>query len=68
MVLHRSGRIDLNYGALPDEQSAHPQVTIGARAQAGRFYNQVACRAGSTALGSLPQSNDSITLEAKDLY
>ncbi len=68
IVLHRSGRVDLHYGSLPDEQQAQPQVTVGVRSPDGRFYNQIACRTGTTVLGRLPQTDESITLEAKDLY
>lgn len=68
IVLHRDGRIDLNYGALPDAQMPAPRATVGVRVQDGRFYNQVACHTGTTVLGSLPQSYDSIHLEPRDLY
>ncbi|MCC6168864.1 MAG: S8 family serine peptidase [Caldilineaceae bacterium] len=68
IVLHRSGRIDLNYGALPDGLTPPPQATVGAQVQTGRFYNQIACRTAGFSVGSLPHSYDMITLDAKDLY
>lgn len=68
IVLHRSGRIDLHYGALPDGVMPPPQATVGVQVQAGRFYNQIACRTADFSVGSLPGSYDTITLEAKDLY
>jgi hypothetical protein len=67
-VLHRSGRIDLNYGALPRGQTPSPQATAGVRVQAGRFYNQIACHTADYSVGTLPSSYDSIILEAKDLH
>lgn len=67
VVLRVDGRIELNYGDVPGEAPVG-NVVVGASMQEGRFYNQVACWTGSTKVGTLPQSNQSLIIHPEELY
>jgi subtilisin family serine protease len=67
IVLDRTGRIELNYGDTPLHAPAN--LTVGASIEDGRFYNQVTCHiAGSTKIGDVPLSNQSIIFTLDELY
>jgi hypothetical protein len=67
IVLHKGGQIELNYGRVPEHTPAN--LTVGASATDGRFYNQIACfNGGSMRLGEAPQTHQSIVFQPEDLY
>jgi subtilisin family serine protease len=66
IVLYMTGQIDFNYWSLPE--AVPGDVTVGVAATEGRFYNQVACRQGSSRLGVLPQAHQTLSFKPEDLY
>ncbi|MEZ4734871.1 MAG: S8 family serine peptidase [Caldilineaceae bacterium] len=69
IVLYRNGDVRLNYLEAPVAQTAMPAVTIGIEGRDGLFYNQVACSDGTTQVGYLPSSRQTLYFNAKeDIY
>jgi|GEM_PF-995902 len=68
IVLVANGQVQLNYRDVPIFTDIHPTVTIGVEMQDGLFYNQIVCNNGSIELGRLPETEQTIILESKELY
>jgi len=69
IVLYRNGDVRLNYLDVPVDQTPMPAVTIGIEGRDGLFYNQVACSDGTTQVGYLPSSRQTLYFNAKeDIY
>ena len=68
IVFYEDGRIQLNYRNIPEFVETMPQVTIGAEMEDGLFYNQVFCYDGTAELGRIPEMEQTILLEPKELY
>lgn len=69
IVLYRNGDVRLNYLDVPVAQTAMPAVTIGIEGRDGLFYNQVACSDGTTQVGYLPSSRQTLYFNAReDIY
>ncbi|MCC6453727.1 MAG: S8 family serine peptidase [Caldilineaceae bacterium] len=67
IVLQREGQIELNYAQVPEDAPAN--LTVGASAVDGRFYNQITCfMEGTMRIGEMPQAHQSFFLQAEDLY
>jgi hypothetical protein len=64
MALFPDGRVQLNYADLPPSVG---DVMMGMEANDGLLSSRIACRRGSTSLGALPLSGQTITIEAADL-
>jgi hypothetical protein len=67
IVLNSNGILELNYETAPEHTP--PDLTVGASAEEGRFYNQITCHLGSSIrVGEAPQANQSFVFVLGDLY
>ncbi len=63
MALFADGSVKLNYAALP---TAPGNVVVGMEVNGGLLSTRIACRKGSTVLGTLPVAGETISIGATD--